>query len=138
MPLVVPAGSFFSVTLANASLVLNVAGTSATLAGTFAIQVQNGQTVIGATGVGTSFGYSGIGQVSLTGGQGAIIIGSDGVAGILTGNFTGDLTSLGAERERAGHADVQHVGDDGREPDGDRRGPPDRRQRREATRGTSG
>ena len=93
-PLVVPAGSFFSVTLANASLVLNAGGVSATLLGTFAIQVAGGQTVVAATGVSTSFMYSGNG-VSLTGGQGAIVIGTDGVAGILTGNFTGDFSSLG-------------------------------------------
>ncbi|HVP75835.1 MAG TPA: hypothetical protein VMS63_07420, partial [Gaiellaceae bacterium] len=96
-PLSVPAGSFFSITLTNAELDLYVgSSTPYQLGGTFAIQVQNGTTIIAATGVHIMFGYSGIGTVTLTNGQGAIVIGSSGVAGVLTGDFAGNLTSLGA------------------------------------------
>ena len=94
-PLSVPAGSFFSVTLANASLVLTVGGTPYTLGGTFAIQVQNGTTIIAATGVHAGFSYTGIGSVSLTGGEGAIIIGPTGVAGVVTGTFNVDVSAVG-------------------------------------------
>ena len=94
-PLSVPAGSFFSVTLADASLVLTVAGTPYTLGGTFAIQVQNGTTIIAATGVHAGFSYSGIGSVSLTDGEGAIIIGASGVAGLVTGTFNVDVSAVG-------------------------------------------
>ncbi len=99
-PLNVPAGSFFSVTLANAELDLYVgSSTPYQLGGTFAIQVQNGTTIIAATGVHISFSYSGIGSVSLTNGQGAIVIGATGVAGVLSGDFAGDLSSLGASAQ---------------------------------------
>ena len=99
-PLNVPAGSFFSVTLANAELDLYVgSSTPYQLGGTFAIQVQNGTTIIAATGVHISFAYSGIGSVSLTNGQGAIVIGATGVAGVLTGDFAGNLSSLGASAQ---------------------------------------
>ena len=99
-PLNVPGGSFFSVTLANAELDLYVgSSTPYQLGGTFAIQVQNGTTIIAATGVHISFSYSGIGSVSLTNGQGAIVIGATGVAGVLSGDFAGDLSSLGASAQ---------------------------------------
>ena len=86
-----PAGPYFRLSATNTAFAFAVAGVSYSLTGDFQLEqiTVNGEKVIriGAANVHSSFTITGVGSVSLTGGQGGLIIFSDGVAGTLSGQF---------------------------------------------------
>ncbi len=85
-----PAGPYVAVSGDNVALTVNTGGLSGSLSGSFLFQDQAGTVVVAASGLTAHVGST---QV-LTGGQGALVIESAGVAGLFTGQNGGTSVAL--------------------------------------------